>query len=233
MNLASFQGQIELKTASSDIVEAVQFELNRAGYFLNADGIVGPKTLAAFNQFKRDHFLGGPGLLGESTAKALLAAIKTPQTKDDHIRLILRECSKQGVSDRRQLAYILATVQHETAHTYKPIDEYDGQQTRYAPYWGRGYVQLTWLDNYRKYSKLLKKDLVSRPELVKEPFTAAFILVHGFRTGAFTGLAIGSYINAAQCDFTNARRCINWIDKASLIAEYAQAWLQKLSVYGV
>lgn len=233
MKLQNFTGELALTEASPEIVAAVQTELNRSGYFLNIDGVVGPKTLAAFNQFKRDHFLGQPGLLGKSTADALITAVTSPKTRDDHIRLILRECNRQGINDRRQLAYILATVKHETAHTYKPIDEYGGPHTRYAPYWGRGYVQLTWLDNYRKYSRLLGKNLVSHPELVKEPFTAAFILVHGFRTGAFTGLAIGSYINPTRCDYTNARRCINSTDKAVLIAGHATQWLQELSNYGV
>lgn len=232
MKLQDFTGELVLTEASPEIIAAVQSELSRSGYTLNVDGFVGPKTLAAFNQFKKDHWLGQPGLLGKSTADALLSAIPSPKTQDEHIRLILRECDRQGIGDRRQLAYILATVRHETAHTYKPIDEYGGERTRYAPYWGRGYVQLTWLDNYRNYSRLLGKNLVSRPELVKEPFTAAFILVHGFRTGAFTGMAIGSYISPVRCDYINARRVINSVDKAALIAGYATQWLQELSNYG-
>lgn len=229
--LATFKEEVNLRDASPEIILAVQKQLVRLGYPLNVDGFFGPKTGAAFNQFKEDNFLGSPGLLGSSSAKALLKLLPTPKTKNDHINLILVECSKQGITLDKQQAYVLATVQHETDSTYQPIDEYGGAHTRYAPFFGRGYVQLTWLDNYRKYSKLTGKNLVQFPELAKDPFTAAFILVHGFKTGGFTGKSIGQYISNSHCDFINARRCINWIDKAELIAGHAQQWMGKLKQF--
>lgn len=152
-------------------------------------------------------------------------------TTEDHIRLILDECKRQGIVGRNQLAYILATVQHETAGTFTPLDEYGGRKTRYAPYWGRGYVQLTWKFNYQKYAEITGVDLVNFPDEAKEPKTAAFILVHGFKHGTFTGLKIGNYIAGNTSDFINARRCINGTDKAALIASYARAWLEKLGRY--
>jgi hypothetical protein len=57
------------------------------------------------------------------------------------------------------LAYVLATVYHETASTMEPIEEYGkGAGHSYGEpdpetgqvYDGRGYVQLTWKDNYQK-----------------------------------------------------------------------------------
>lgn len=152
--------------------------------------------------------------------------------KDDHIRLILAECKKQGIQAPNQLAYILATVQHETAGTFMPLDEYGGSKTRYAPYWGRGYVQLTWKANYLKYAVLTGKDLVNHPELAKDPQIAAYILVHGFRTGAFTGKKISDYIGS-NCDFINARRCINGTDRAEAIALLARQWVSKLWRYSL
>lgn len=154
-------------------------------------------------------------------------------TKDDHIRLILDECKRQGITAPNQLAYILATVQHETAGTFTPLDEYGGRKTRYAPFWGRGYVQLTWKVNYQKYAKLTGLDLVGFPDKAKDPKIAAFILVHGFKHGTFTGKKISDYIVGTSCDFTNARRCINGTDKAALIASYARLWLTKLGRYAV
>jgi predicted chitinase len=154
-------------------------------------------------------------------------------TKEDHIRLILDECKRQGIVSRNALAYIMATVQHETANTFTPLDEYGGRNTRYAPYWGRGYVQLTWKANYQKYSALTGKDLVGQPHLAKDPKTAAFILVHGFKHGTFTGRKISDYIGDRFCDFTNARRCINGTDKAVLIANYAREWVSKIGRYTV
>src|SRR5215467_4496093 len=59
--------------------------------------------------------------------------------------------------DDRWLAYLLATAYHETALTMQPIAEYGkGKGKPYGNpagpygqvYYGRGYVQLTWYDNY-------------------------------------------------------------------------------------
>lgn len=230
--LSKFTGEISLEDAPAALIEEVQTELTRIGFRLNVDGDFGPKTSAAFNQFKADNFLARPGVLGESTAKALLKALAVPKTKDDHINLILMECRKQGILLATQQAYVVATTQHETAHTFRPISEYGGARMRYAPYYGRGYTQLTWLDNYRKYSPLTGKNLVQFPDQAKEPFTAAFIMVHGFRTGGFTGRAITQYINNSHTDFIHARKCINGMDKAQLIAGYAEQWVEGIKRFG-
>lgn len=44
----------------------------------------------------------------------------------------------------------------------------------------------------------------------------------GMREGLFTGKKLGDYIDAQHCDYENARRIINGIDQAELIAGYAQ-----------
>ncbi len=222
---------VKLREASPGIIRAVQIELIRVGFSLKPDGICGEKTLAAFKQFKIDNYLVDYEILGSTTAKKLLSAKPkpvNPKTKEDHINLIIAECHRQGVTNKHQIAYVLATVEHETAGTFRPIDEFGGRNTRYSPYWGRGYVQLTWKSNYQKYSEILGRDFVNNPEQVKEPGIAAFILVHGFRTGGFTGRSLADYINGARCDFFNCRRCINGRDKAELIADYAREWVSKL-----
>jgi len=88
---------------------------------------------------------------------------------------------------------------------------------------------LTWKYNYEKYGKLLSKDLVKHPELALETEIALFVLVHGFKTGAFTGKKISDYINAHETDFVNARRCINGKNKAVEIAALAETHLASLN----
>lgn len=149
---------------------------------------------------------------------------------------IIDECDQQGLLLDTQKAYVLATVEHETGNTFQPVRE--GfflrnplqylKRLRYYPYYGRGYVQLTWKDNYRRYSDLLGVDLVGRPDLACDPAIARFVLVHGFRTGAFTGKRLTDYVTAGKTDFINARRCINGTDKAARIAALAQKWLMVL-----
>lgn len=43
----------------------------------------------------------------------------------------------------------------------------------YQGYWGRGLIQLTWLDNYKKASDVLGFDYVNQPGLLLEPMHAA------------------------------------------------------------
>jgi len=159
-------------------------------------------------------------------------------SKQGTIEAIKSECVRQGIGLKTQIAYVLATADHETNHTFKPVTEaywlpdpdayLKAHHADYYPYYGRGYVQLTWDCNYEKYSKLLGKDLLKHPELALEPNSALFVLVHGFKTGAFTGRKIADYINAHETDFIMARRCINGKDKAEEIAALAKKHLKSL-----
>jgi len=44
----------------------------------------------------------------------------------------------------------------------------------------------------------------------------------GMRAGLFTGKKLADYINAQGCDYRNARKIINALDRADLIAGYAK-----------
>ena len=80
----------------------------------------------------------------------------------------------------------MATIEHETAGTYRPIAEYGGVRRPYAPYYGRGYVQLTWKYNYEKYGKILHEDFVDYPNKVMQPDISLYIVVNGMKNGVFT-----------------------------------------------
>lgn len=155
-------------------------------------------------------------------------------SKKGTIAAIKAECQKQGIGLPDQIAYVLATVEWETGHTFAPVREAFWKDeewrranlTRYYPYYGRGYVQLTWKANYSKYAGILNIDLVNNPDLALEPETALSILVHGFKTGAFTGKKLTEYINDQGTDFINARRCINGLNKAEEIAALAENFLK-------
>jgi predicted chitinase len=158
-------------------------------------------------------------------------------TKEGTIAAIKAECEKQGIGLPAQISYVLATVEWETGHKFKPVkeaywkpEEWRQQNlSRYYPYYGRGYVQLTWKDNYQKYAGITGLDLVGNPDLALEPGTALFILVNGFKTGAFTGKKITDYINEDGADFYNARRVINGVDRANEIAALAEKYLGEIS----
>lgn len=152
-------------------------------------------------------------------------------------RLIIDECAKHGLL-RNQAAYVLATAYHETAHTMKPVREMGGEKylrsKKYYPYVGMGYVQLTWKSNYEKAGKKLGVDFVSAPKKLLEAKYAAPILVIGMRDGWFTGKKLSDYITLQKSNFVGARRIVNGVDRAALIAGYAEKYdaLLKAAGYG-
>lgn len=141
---------------------------------------------------------------------------------------IIKACLKQGVVSADQIKYVLATVEHETKGTYKPVKEafwlsekWRKKNLRYYPYYGRGFVQITWKKNYKKFSKLLGIDMISNPDLALEFDNAIFILVYGMKHGTFTGKKLDDYIKDGSVNFKKARKIINGNDKAIKIAKIA------------
>jgi predicted chitinase len=123
-----------------------------------------------------------------------------------------------------RLAYTLATAYHETDRTFGPIREYGrGKGKRYGTtYYGRGLVQLTWEDNYRKMGDKLGIDLVDDPDRALDVDTAVAIIFVGMTNGMFTGKSYNDYLTKKKTDYVQARRIINALDKAALIAGYAR-----------
>ncbi len=159
------------------------------------------------------------------------------QSQVDGLNFLLDAFEQDGKLTVQEMAYMLATSFHETAETMLPIEEYGkGRGKRYGQnidmdgsrykglshiYYGRGYVQLTWLTNYKKAGDKICVDLVNHPELALNPSYAAQVMIVGMREGWFTGKKLSDYIKAGRADYVGARRIINGTDKAQLIAGYA------------
>ena len=133
-------------------------------------------------------------------------------------------------------AYLLATAFHETARTMQPIREYGrGRGRKYGepgPHggqvgYGRGYVQLTWPENYARADKELDLGgaLTADYDRALEPKLAAAILVRGCTEGWFTGKSLSDYLPG---DYVNARRVVNGTDAAHQIARYAETFEEAL-----
>jgi putative chitinase len=140
-----------------------------------------------------------------------------------------------GEHDGRKLAYILATVYHECDKKMQPISEYRlGKGKAYGvpdaitgkTYYGRGFVQLTWKDNYERVGNIIGVDLANNPELALNTEHSAKILVEGMLGGWFTGRRLNDYFKENEiADPLNARKIINRTDKAELIAGYYNKFL--------
>lgn len=170
------------------------------------------------------------------------------------VPLILMECIANGVSDRGQIAYILATAEHES-HLGNLMTEIGGEDyfhRLYDPaippdvnlraedlgntemgdgprYRGRGFVQVTGRRNYTDWSQRLSIDLVEHPEQATIPRIAAKTLVIGMQKGTFTGARLGQFIAGDTQDFEGARDIVNPGDRAEDIAEIARFYYKALT----
>lgn len=148
--------------------------------------------------------------------------------------LVLDEARRRG-TPLNDLAYILATAWWETAKTMQPVregfwlsEDWRERNLRYYPFYGRGFVQLTWEENYRKASQLYGVDLVKDPDRAMETSLAVRILFNGMNDGWFTGRDLDDYIDDIDEDddedlreFANARRIVNGTDKQIAIGTLA------------
>ena len=145
-------------------------------------------------------------------------------------RIITEEAVRAGINNPEQIKYMIATAKWETNHQCVPVKEaywlsedWRKKHLRYYPYYGRGYVQITWKENYAKFENILKIPLVLEPDLALRPEVASKILIIGMRDGTFTGVKLDDVTNDdGSVDFYRARRIINGIDRADTIASMAK-----------
>jgi hypothetical protein len=155
--------------------------------------------------------------------------------------------------DLRHLAYCLATTKHETANEMQPIEEYGkGSGQPYGipdsetgqTYYGRGYVQLTWRDNYARASDELgltdDADIEWHADGALDPAIAAAVMFEGMTEGWFRSPnKLALYFSEGVNDPYGAREIINgdkhiipsWSNGVSigkLIAGYHQHFLTAL-----
>lgn len=180
------------------------------------------------------------------------------QSQVDGLKVIIDGFRQYGDGSPEKLAYVLATVFHETGKTMQPVKE--TQFGADAPsdalvksritkawkagklpwvkrdYWsggffGRGYVQLTHEENYRRAGDKLGVDMVRNPDLALDPGIAVRVLVQGMMEGWFTGKKLSDYISGSA-DFKGARKIVNGTDRDEDIAGYAETFLMGIRSLG-
>jgi peptidoglycan hydrolase-like protein with peptidoglycan-binding domain len=185
---------------------------------------------------------GSPGMpSGFPDVDTILAKAQCPPEirpfAQQNLPLVLAQCLASGVINRKQIAYVFATAEHESHFGRFMIelasgDAYEGRLDlgNIRPgdgrrYKGRGFVQITGRTNYTRWGKRLGLDLVGKPELASRPDVGAQILVQGMRDGSFTSLKLDDFIGS---DFVSARKIINGLDRAQDIAAIAKAYAKAI-----
>lgn len=178
---------------------------------------------------------------------ALIRSVPNDRREDSKtaIPLLLKWCDHYNVNNPNHIGYIIGTVSGESA--FRPQQErranpriepilYE-RQNRYwhTGYFGRGYIQITWRDNYERLGRRIGigDRLVTNPSLALDPDIASHITIVGMVEGLFCvdtrfpqprprarlslyDLPDGSF------DFLNARRIVNLMDKAETFASYGR-----------
>lgn len=134
-----------------------------------------------------------------------------------------------------QWAYVFATVFHETFFTFKPVveafwlsEDWRKKNLRYYPWHGRGYVQETWEENYKKQEIRTGVQFTKNPDLALVPKYAFDNMIYGMKHGTYTGRRLDKYINEKIKSYIYARYVINGKDKREVIAGYAKTFEQIL-----
>ncbi len=128
-----------------------------------------------------------------------------------NIPYIVEALRNEGILNQNVLAYALATIEHETASTFEPLEEYSGRYSARrlgyeggTDYFGRGFIQLTHLRNYKLVGQRigLGDELVKNPTLASNPDVSAKVLAAFFRDNNIATLA-------SKGNFVAARRPVN------------------------
>lgn len=165
------------------------------------------------------------------------------QSAVDNINLFIDEFERRSLPLLTWLAAMLATTLGEVGRAFNPVREgfrqTDAEAQAYVKrnyphyaqvynglmYYGRGFVQLTWLANYQKFrAEIIARfgvDIVAVPDAVLRPDIAIYILFEGMIRGVFTGKKLADYFTATITNWY-FRPIINGMDKAAYHANMAQ-----------
>lgn len=152
------------------------------------------------------------------------------QIQLDCIEETLKQSILMGL-DSNQTAYVLATFWHESRFLLHPEEfasgaAYEGradlgntQPGDGIRFKGRGAAQITGRRNYTNVSKLFKIDCVNNPDTL-ETIVSVKPCIHFMMKGLFTGRKLTKYDLKTSSGVINARRTVNGLDRAELIAGY-------------
>ena len=194
--------------------------------------------------------------------RPMFAGSRLSQSQVIGIEGILKAFDQVGDRDLDTLAYGLATVFHETGQRMVPVREGfatsdagarravenlakkrgpNSAVAKYAKpagphghvYYGRGHVQLTWLENYKKASAAAGVDLVKNPDLMLDPVISGRVLFVGLISGQWGGgKGISAYEGAddflSDEEAIKARALVNGTDEARKIAGYHRRFYNAL-----
>lgn len=175
-----------------------------------------------------------PGTSGDSgspTGSVNLDDIPNGLKGDELAKVIVQYCkdtSKGNVTDAFHIAAILGTCEIESSMG-EFLSEIGGESASYAPWYGRGLVQVTHQENYQKVGRELglgESFFTDNPDALTELKYAVPALVVGMRDGWYTGTKL------SDCStFDETRDIVNPGEGGSrrqTYIGYCEAWQTRL-----
>jgi len=245
-----------LKDKGFDLSEAGVNEFkekHQLGNTGNFKGVIGSQTASIYF----DEIVSGGGKVARAKFfSAFRIQFKDPNPSQiQGYDAIFDYWDKSDLTDNRWLAYALATAFHETGEDLQPVREgfassdqgsinavtslfnrgiigenYALREANGQSYFGRGLVQITFGDNYKKLGKAIGigNQLYDNPSLALNMDIAVKILFKGMVDGLYTTHSFRKYFFEDRTDWFNARKIINGLDKADLIEDYGQKFFRCL-----
>lgn len=185
-----------ISALSSGAVKELQTLLNKNGYSLIIDGIVGENTMNAFNNFKTKNKLTHLNIIGETTLSWLVKCANqrntfitseqlrkiycyTPSSKiTKFINPINQCCQKFNITNKPRITAFLAQLGHESGGLKWMEELATGRAYEYRKdlgniyrgdgmkFKGRGAIQITGRYNYTQVSQYLNTNFLSNPQLL-------------------------------------------------------------------
>lgn len=171
--------------------------------------------------------------LNQATITQLVSEVphKARPAARKNLPYVAKALENEGILNENILAYALATIEHETAGTFEPIDEFKGRKNARrlgyegsTKFHGRGLIQLTHLRNYKTMGERIGMGdaLVKNPSLASDPNVAARVLAAFFKDNGVAMLA-------DQGEFVQARIPVNPDEQGWWIAQLAWKYLSMLA----
>lgn len=163
-------------------------------------------------------------------------ALRFDLSPKEIVKLLVKTCLEEGVTDNGQIANVIGQCEHECGFIHPKELACASQASTHgyqggARYCGRGFIQITHADNYKKFGKLLGIDLYGNPDLAMEAKHAAKIAILGMRDGLFRSPNnLSKFMNNGNNDFKGARRIVNGYVEAQAVNcdKLSRKWLAQI-----
>jgi predicted chitinase len=115
-----------------------------------------------------------------------------------YLPFLLAAAKEFEITTRSRMTAFIGNGAYESGEV-RFMEEIGRPNKEYAPYYGRGFMQLTGLGNYRAARQYFNTDFVGQPDLVSQPEWAFRTAAWFFRNGNGDQVAFADAGNFWQC----------------------------------